>query len=365
MSNTLQVSRKYGIDLLRIISMMMIVTLHTLRQGGILFNTEPFSEKYYAAWILYIFCIGAVNCYALISGYVGVDSKPRYYKIAVLWLQVLFYCVLFLIVYYIQYSEKFVTELILNQFFPVSTEHYWYFTAYFIMFFFTPFYNILLNSISKGQMKALGLTIFLLISVLPTVWQTDLAYTNRGYSFLWLSLLYLLGGIAKRLELEKAIKNYQALIAFVVLMLASAGFQLSAEYFGWKLNSGILTSYDSPTVLAATFCLFLFFAKLDIKAKPVKKVIGFLAPLSFSVYLIHTNFFIWRFEMKDRFQSFLEYPTFKMLGSAVLAVFAIYFICSAIDVVRFYLFKWLKIAPRLKAIEDRIKEKHKNKIEKA
>ena len=35
-------TRNYGIDLLRIVSMFMVVLLHTLGQGGILKSTVPF-----------------------------------------------------------------------------------------------------------------------------------------------------------------------------------------------------------------------------------------------------------------------------------------------------------------------------------
>ena len=72
--------RNLGIDLLRIISMLMIVVLHVLKKGGILENAEVNSAHYYVAWVLEALCIGAVNCYALISGYVGVNSKIKYHK---------------------------------------------------------------------------------------------------------------------------------------------------------------------------------------------------------------------------------------------------------------------------------------------
>ena len=73
--------RNYGIDLLRIVSMIMIVTLHVLGKGGVLKNTVPLSYRYEVAWFLETASYCAVNCYAINSGYVAVKSKFKYSKI--------------------------------------------------------------------------------------------------------------------------------------------------------------------------------------------------------------------------------------------------------------------------------------------
>ena len=44
--------RNYGIDLLRIVSMLMVVILHVLGQGGVLKSSEPLSVGYSVAWLL-------------------------------------------------------------------------------------------------------------------------------------------------------------------------------------------------------------------------------------------------------------------------------------------------------------------------
>ena len=70
--------RNYGIDLFRIVSMFMVVVLHVLGQGGILDGTIGVAGNYETAWFLETAAYGAVNCYALISGYVGIRSRYRY-----------------------------------------------------------------------------------------------------------------------------------------------------------------------------------------------------------------------------------------------------------------------------------------------
>ena len=67
--------RNYGIDLLRIVSMMMVVLLHVLGQGGILDGSDPLTVKSETAWLLEIGAYSAVNIYAMISGYVGMGGS--------------------------------------------------------------------------------------------------------------------------------------------------------------------------------------------------------------------------------------------------------------------------------------------------
>ena len=352
--------RKLGIDMLRIGSMLMIVTLHVLKQGGILGAAAEGSQQYYAAWILETLCYGAVNCYALISGYVGVNSKIKYHKIAVLWLQVVFYCVAFAAIFadYIPKEEAFYTWF--NQFFPVYTRQYWYFTAYFVMFFFTPYFNKLLNSLTHKQLKALGWLIFIFFSLLPTLWQNDVLVTKRGYSVLWISLLYILGGIVKKTGLEKSVKSPLMLLSFFGLSLISAGYKFAAENWHWAVVRDNLISYTSATVLAASFCLFLFCARPDVKTNAGKALVKVLAPYTFGVYLVHTNAFVFAYLLKDLFADYANMRTSKMLGMIVISVFGIYIISTAIDALRALLFKLLHIEQGFAALENKLKSRKKS-----
>lgn len=80
--NSLSDKKYYiGLDLLKIIAMFMIITLHTLGHGGIVWNKNLEGINYDIAWLLEIMSFCAVNCYAMISGYVGINSRIRYYKL--------------------------------------------------------------------------------------------------------------------------------------------------------------------------------------------------------------------------------------------------------------------------------------------
>ena len=52
--------RNYGIDLMRIVSMLMVLTLHVLGQGGVLGSTRLFTVKNQLAWLMEVGAYGAV-----------------------------------------------------------------------------------------------------------------------------------------------------------------------------------------------------------------------------------------------------------------------------------------------------------------
>lgn len=351
-------NRNYGIDLLRITAMLMIVTMHILKRGGILDSVEAFSPGYYAAWILETLSYGAVNLYALISGYVCVNGKTRLYRLGAMWLQVEFYCALFLIIFAFIHPEAYSFAYCVNTLFPVSTKYYWYFTAYFIMFFFIPYFNIILNSLSRLQLKWLGGVLLFFSSIWSTVWQSEMIYSKHGYTVVWLSVLYILGGIAKKLELDKKAKSGPLLIGFFAMCAVTAGYKFLAEANGWKApGANYFFVYDSAPVVIGSICLFLFYAKLKINGRVARKIIETLAPVSFGVYLIHTNGFIWGYIMPKLFTGLSRLPAAELAACVILSAIGVYLVCSAIDWLRLMLFKALRVTPRLKALEDKIRSK--------
>lgn len=62
-----QSNRNIGIELARIISMLMVLILHIIRHGGVLKNTIDLSINNNILYLLNIACYGAVNIYALIN----------------------------------------------------------------------------------------------------------------------------------------------------------------------------------------------------------------------------------------------------------------------------------------------------------
>lgn len=122
-------------------------------------------------------------------------------------------------------------------FFPVTHAQYWYFTAYFCMFFFIPFFNLLIENLTNEKRKLLVVTIIVIFSVVQTGRGIDIFGTATGYSALWLGILYVIGGCIKKLELEK-ISGFCLGIIFFMCNIITWLFKIVVEI--WQKNGGEL-----------------------------------------------------------------------------------------------------------------------------
>ena len=209
------------------------------------------------------------------------------------------------------------TKTILFSFFPVMGNHYWYFTCYFGMFFFIPFFNQLLDTCSPLLSKKLFFTIVILFSILPTIRHTDLFGAADGYSFLWLSLMYLLGGLIRRnqenIKAEKRTLLFVYLFCILSAWISKWGIQfITLGLTGTPNNGTLLLLYTSPTMLFAACTLLILFSGLKIRH--MQKCILFFAPLTFGVYLIHNNNLIRENLLKNACISFACASPAVMLG---------------------------------------------------
>ena len=118
--------RNYNIDLFRIIAAFLVTVLHVLGQGGILKSTLPGGINYWAAWFLEICAYGAVNCFALISGYVMVNKTIKAKNIIGLWFQILFYSLLFTLLSFAFFPESRSVKTLAAAVMPVLGKQWWY-----------------------------------------------------------------------------------------------------------------------------------------------------------------------------------------------------------------------------------------------
>ena len=342
--------RNAGVDLLRVLSMFMVVVLHVLGQGGVLAAMAPQSPGYFLGWTMEAACFCAVNCFGMISGYAarGEAWKPR--KYFVLWAQAAVYSAGISLLFKLFLPTSVSLRGLLGSFFPVVTQKYWYFTAYFGLMFLSPFLNTLLFALTPARARQLALAILALFCLLPTAVDRDIFYLRGGYTLLWLCALYLLGGCLRRLELRRG-GTALCLAGYLLCVCLTAGSKALLEAAGcpvlrslWRPD--VLFSYTSPTILAAAVCLLLLFRDLPLQGKAVRQAAAFLSPLSFGVYLIHTHPLMWNFFLAGRFRPFAAFPLPVCAALILLAAGGIFTACIGVDFIRERLFRLLLPARR-------------------
>ena len=340
-------NRNYGIDFLRILSMLFVLLLHILKHGGILANLEKFSLGYNIAWFVEICAYCAVNCYALISGFFGYSSKQKYSNIINLYFQTAFYAVLATGIFYIMSPDEIGKKAFIKAVFPFGFNVYWYFTAYFCMFFFIPFMNKILEVCDFKQLTGLVSASIIFFSIIPLIFKSDVYFTNNGYAVLWISVMYIIGGYIRKYELHRKISNIKCILLYFGEVLVTFGQKVITEYVkfivnGETVNEGLFIKYTSPTMVICAVSLLCLFAKVDFK-DGMKKLTATFSPFAFSVYLIHTAPYVWSKVMKNRFVLFAELNPIVMILVVFATAIGIFALCSLIDFVRVQLFKMFRI----------------------
>lgn len=342
--------RNYGLDLLRMVSMFLIVNLHVLGQGGAMVRIVGAESAYYAAWFLETCAYCAVDCYGLLSGYVGVKGKPRLGRFLELWLQVFFYSAGITLVYYLAAPQFLTGDSFWQALFPVCAKTYWYFSAYAGVFFLMPYLNKLVLALEERERKRLAAVLFLVFSVataIPKAAGTDFLSLVGGYSFVWLLILYLFGACLRTCTFRRW-KLWQYAAAYLGLSAFSWIFKIlvenyTREVYGEAMFGRVFTGYAAPTMFLCAVCLLLLFEGLQLKGERMRRLIRLASPLAFSVYIIHTHPLVWESLMKGAFSDYRNFHWAVLIPAVLLSAAWIYAVCSAMDFLRKKLFDVLKV----------------------
>lgn len=343
--------RNYGLDLLRLVSMLMVVLLHVLNRGGVISATSPSSLGYWLLWLLEAVAFCGVDCFALITGYVYAQGKHRFSSLAVLWLQTVFYTLGIGLLVWCFRPDLFSLQHLSCLVFPVGKNLYWYISAYFALFLLIPFLNAGLEGLSQKQTGVLLVLAFLVFSVYGTLTGRDPFRLNNGYSTIWLVLLYLAGAYIRKYGLWESLSTGRATLICLGCALFSVAAKLAMgklEGLSWWPFSDTLNfiSFTSPTTVVSSLALFLAFRNARIPEK-AKKPIAFFAPAALGVYLIHEHEYLRSYVMTDLFRFLAAYPAPVMVAGAVLCALGIFLVCLIIDRLRHQLFLWLRLRERL------------------
>ena len=347
--------RNAGVDLLRIITMIGIIYFHILFQGKAMDKYRKYRDKINNS-NTYVFFHN--NGYGLISGIIGYKST-KYSNLLYLWLCVVFYSV-GIHYYYLKYKKGIYIGFDLNkEYYPVIYGRYWYFTSYFGMFLFLPVVNKGIQYLNKPEFKALVMSIFGIF----VVWQSymnikeDHFKMNGGSSTIWLLCLYITGAyIGKYNVVYTGIKRYifSFIYLFIFLFLCyifnkyrnytiiefSRNYKIKLKNFIKRLLSDNLNGVIRFT---QAISLALFFLQLKYNYY-LSKLITFIGPLTFAVYLIHTNPIVYdKYITKILYGEPYDLTFNEVMQMLILKCIRIFIVCIIIDYLRHLLFTLLKI----------------------
>ena len=328
--------RNASIEFLRILSMLLIIFLHSIDHSGVLEASKTSSMiTYYYVQFTYMMTQVCVNLYVLISGYFLVKSKFNLCKLIILWLEVVFYSLVIRLVFIAFGYQPFSVESILSCLVPVITGRYWFITIYFGLYLIFPFINILINSMNKKQHTILCVVMFLLSSVMVSL-HPSLKGMNSGagWGLAWFVVLYIMASWFRLYYTP----NYKWIckillwvgISLIVTILMGVGDRIPIV---GNIASNMYR-YDSVPALFSSLCIFSAFLNIRIKKYSIfSRIILFIAPSTLGVYLIHAhaNFSPWLWEFLN-LPSYMDSYLFPFIQ--IGAVVGIFVFCIIIDIIR-------------------------------
>lgn len=343
--------RNSAYELMRIVSMFLIILYHVIVHGKILENCQSESLKIIFEFIEFITLIH-VNSFILVTGYYQIGSKFKQSKVwnllNVNWFYRIIIVALLLIFNIISIDKvTFIKEI-----FPINLNEYWFFKNYLLLYCLTPFINKGIEKMDSNTYQKMIIVLFIIFSIVPSL-TGGLYFDNSGYTLYNFIFLYILGAYLKKYPLSKSYifkvvsKNmYKIILVFVFFTCVFSNYILykySMSISGVNTILGEISSYisrasvlyNNPFVVIQSICFFEYFGTLNFKSKIINKI----ASLVFGIYLIHDNNF-----SRELIYSFLKINngpiySYKFIFYTLFIVILIYIICAVIEYIRLLLFK--------------------------
>lgn len=356
--------RESGIELFRIIAVLVFIAVHYVLNSGLLapdgpVYADPLSWR--SIYLLEFYSVGktCVNVFVMITAYFMCTAKITAKKFAKLFLEIFFYKTVISTLFYITGYEPFSIAGFIKNILPIRNLHNDFLCAFPLFYLLIPFLSVLVQHLNEKQHIYLilwcGFTYVFLGSV-------------PGFSVLmnyvsWFSVLFVIMSYI-RLYPKKIYQNCSIWARLTILFVFLSAFSvLACTWLGVRLNRNLtyffVSDCNSFLVVVTSICTFLCFKNLKIG---YSKIINTVAASTFGVMLIHANSDIMRrWLWGDVFDAVGHYnaPFLPLYHLGCVAV--IFIVCTLIDQLRIRLIEkpffmlwdrhWDSILARYKKIE--------------
>ncbi len=286
--------RNASFEVLRVLAMVMVITLHALGHGGLLAQYDIGHAGYYIGWLIRSLCYVAVNCFVLITGYFMVNSDMKLSRILKLIAQVWFYSVVCLLATKFVFKQPVGLKALICALFPLTGNQYWFATAYAVLLAVSPLLNKLIHAMNKKEHFLAIVLLSVVFSVIPTIFFWGRKPLGNGYDFVWFAVLYLVAAYIRLYGIH--LSGKQSVLGFfataLTALLSNVAIALVTKLvFGVPKRVDLLFEYNSVLFLAAAVCLFTAFTKTEEKNTVANVIAGF-GKYAFGAYLISDHVLI-------------------------------------------------------------------------
>ncbi len=328
--------RIYGLDLYKILGMLLVVAFHFSFHGNVIVNcAQELSFNWIVLAVARIF--GAVcNCaFMLISGYFLYRKNFNVRTVFRLWLQVWFYSVVFGTVCVISGTEQLTAGSLIKMVFPFTSNQYWFFSTYIVIYLIFPFLNKCIDGLSRKQHQAAIVLGLILVPLFATFagerWTIG---TNSIEIFI---VLYFVGAYFNKYDVCVSAGKSAVMAASGMILEILSLFGMRIVYRLTGINDVTYFVWDQNKIFPVLTGIALFLLFKQIRVRHIR-MIPFLSSSVFGVYLLHDG---WAkgFLFGRLFDDSATYDTNLLLPQMILAVCTIFAAGILIDKVRIRIFE--------------------------
>ena len=329
--------RYSNIELLRIITMVLIIAHHYVVNSGLMefdgliyanvFNWRSVFLLIFGAWGK----IG-INLFVLMTGYFMCTSKITARKFIKLLAEVMFYRLVIYSIFWVIGYEPFSLLGFIKILIPVTSIEKGFTNAFLAFYLCIPFLNTLIHNMDERRhfyLLMLCFFIYILLGSIP-IFSITMNYLS------WFIVVYFIASYIrlypKRIYEKAKLWNWLAGIAVCFCVFSVIGCAWLGDRMHRHMAYGFVTDSNALLAIVSGIVIFMAFRNLKIKQS---RIINLIAATTFGVFLIHTRGdsmrqWLWC----DVLDNVGHYSSSIMPLHAIGSVIAIFIICSIIDFLR-------------------------------
>lgn len=195
--------RNSNIELMRLLSMLMIVMGHFVQQGNDIVLKLSVND-----YILCLISSGsriATNIFLIIGVYYLIEKKFNSKRITKLYGSMVFYTFSLTMISIIFFGNTVVMKDIARGFMPFWGRALWFVSAYITLILFAPLLNKIINNIEKKDLKLLSILCVVFVSIVSTLPDLQSAYVCDS---MWFLVVYIIIGYIKKYDVRIKLSKY-------------------------------------------------------------------------------------------------------------------------------------------------------------
>lgn len=285
--------RDSGLDVLRLLCMLMLATYHFLNYyGGQYVSMASAGRK---ALIVQNFLWGGgrmiCNVFLYISAWFLCEKEFRSERIFKAWITVFVHSIAVGVIFYQRTGD---VAYLMEHIFPISAMVLWYASMYIGILMLSPILNILLRKENRRLTRKVVYVFLVVVSLIPSFYPR---YSYPGAVFSWFALAYLVIGLMKLegIRIGKAVSLWMFSVGWLACLLFYNGYDrmMGNGYLAAILNrcgfyAGLyFANLGSLPCCLAALGLFFFFLQIRIPAgKILGGVLKCISVASLDVYIV-------------------------------------------------------------------------------